>query len=200
MDCTFPSELLHVYLATDTCGPILAAGVGPTGPWPLMAPVRQPGELPAVIERWCALWGELTGQVPVLMTADERLAPLSADDRVSDPSSVLQEHLDGAAALDAALKVLGESSEPRSRAASLPTAIVLLRLWARWLRRFEGSSVPYLLDHFVRRPGRIAIRDHAIVVSYDRRPLDVLLDVAGYQANLERVSWMNGRAVRFAPC
>ncbi len=35
------------------------------------------------------------------------------------------------------------------------TAIALLRLWARWLRQFGDSSVPYVLKNFVRRAGRI---------------------------------------------
>ena len=75
-------------------------------------------------------------------------------------------------------------------------AITLLRMWARWLRRFADSSVPYLLENLIRRPGRVYVDPNRILVELEPRPLDVVLEMAGYTAALERVSWL-GRRVQF---
>jgi hypothetical protein len=77
------------------------------------------------------------------------------------------------------------------------TAIALLRLWSRWLRHFAGSSAPYLLRTFIRRPGWILVDDETIVVEPAPKELDVVLELAGYFDPLERVPWLGDRRVRF---
>jgi hypothetical protein len=77
------------------------------------------------------------------------------------------------------------------------TASALLRIWARWLRQFANSSIPYLLDNFICRRGRVSLTDDTLVVELDRKPLDIILEMAGYTASLERVSWLGQRSVHF---
>jgi hypothetical protein len=75
------------------------------------------------------------------------------------------------------------------------TAIAVLRVWARWLRQFAASSIPYILDNFIRRPGRVYVGAHEITVDMEPRPLDIAIEVAGYSARLERVPWLDHRHV-----
>lgn len=77
------------------------------------------------------------------------------------------------------------------------TALLLLRIWARWLRGFEHSSATYLLDHFVRRPGTIGVEEDAVVVRMPRRPLDTVLEIAGYLQPIEPLPGSGGPRARF---
>jgi hypothetical protein len=72
-------------------------------------------------------------------------------------------------------------------------AAFLLRAWARWLRGFEQSSAPYLVEQFLRRPGRIRCTPDAVEVTLEPRPLDVVLTNAGYTRSIEAVPWLDGR-------
>src|SRR6185295_12568787 len=74
---------------------------------------------------------------------------------------------------------------------------MLLRIWARWLPRFSSSSVPYLANNFVRRPGRLHADDQGLLVELKPGPLDVVLEMAGYLSDLDYVSWIPGGRVRF---
>ena len=68
-------------------------------------------------------------------------------------------------------------------------ALIVLRHWARWLRGFAAASVPYLLETFVRRPGRlVAARDGKLEITLDRQAHDVVLDVSGSLAAFD-LSW-----------
>lgn len=73
----------------------------------------------------------------------------------------------------------------------------LLRLWARWLGRFAGSSRSYLLLQFVRRGGALLVADGELVVELEARPLDIVLQMAGYFDPLERLPWPDDRRLRF---
>jgi hypothetical protein len=76
-------------------------------------------------------------------------------------------------------------------------AIALLRLWARWLRQFGGSRVPYLLTNFLLRPGRIYSAPGQLTLELPALPLDIVLEMAGYTATLARVPWLGGRHLHF---
>ena len=60
------------------------------------------------------------------------------------------------------------------------TAVSLLRLWAAWLRQFSSSSVPYLLSNFIRRPGRVVQTEQGLIVELAPRPMDIVIEMAGY--------------------
>ncbi|SHF56007.1 hypothetical protein [Streptoalloteichus hindustanus] len=76
-------------------------------------------------------------------------------------------------------------------------AVAVVRAWARWLGRFAGSSVPYLVAHFARRPGRVRLSERELVVELAPGPLDVVVRLAGYDAPLTTVPWLDGRAVTY---
>lgn len=76
-------------------------------------------------------------------------------------------------------------------------ALAGLRAWARWLRQWASSSPGYLLTQFIRRPGQIAIQGDVLHVTMESRSLDVVLDMVGYTAPVERVAWLHNRTVTF---
>jgi hypothetical protein len=57
--------------------------------------------------------------------------------------------------------------------------------------------VPYLLNNFIRRPGRITVDDETIVVELETRPLDIVMEMAGYTAAIACVPWLGQRRVIF---
>ena len=61
----------------------------------------------------------------------------------------------------------------------------ILSAWAQWLRGFADSTVPFLLDRFVRRPGTVSLQANRAIVELERRPLDVVLEMAGYLDELD---------------
>jgi hypothetical protein len=75
---------------------------------------------------------------------------------------------------------------------------LLLRMWARWLHGFSDSSLEFLIDSFLRRPGRIYAEKDFLLVELERRSLDVVLEMAGYFADLERVPWLPGKRIKFS--
>jgi hypothetical protein len=77
------------------------------------------------------------------------------------------------------------------------TAAALLRIWARWLRGFDQSSAPYLLDRFLRRPGVVRVAPDAVTVELPRRPLDTVLEVSGYFRPVEALPSDSSSRLRF---
>ena len=76
-------------------------------------------------------------------------------------------------------------------------ASALLRLWARWLPQFAQASVPYLLSEFIHRPGWMSRRPDGLLIEVESRPLDIVLEMSGYLAELERVPWLGNQNIRF---
>lgn len=76
-------------------------------------------------------------------------------------------------------------------------AVAVLRAWSRWLNQFAESSIPYLLTHFVRRPGRLRWAPDRLTVELAPRLLDVVVQLAGYDQDLESVPWLGGKRVVF---
>lgn len=72
-----------------------------------------------------------------------------------------------------------------------------LRAWARWLPGLSGSSAPYLLRHFIRRPGTITLGNSCLHVWLEPAGLDEILRMAGYLKEAPAVSWLGNRTVRF---
>ena len=102
------------------------------------------------------------------------------------------EHEEALAALRHSQLGLDEADEALGR-----TAAALLRHWARWLRGFSASSVPYLLDNFVRRPGRVVPLDDELLVELEPRPLDPVLALAGYTDELDLRGLLGRQRLRF---
>jgi hypothetical protein len=132
--------------------------------WPLVRIVESESGEPAAIVEIREAWREATGEDPILVEAgDESVAALRA-------------------ALDA---VRGDGvDEPLANWTLALTSISLLRVWAAWLRQFSTSSAPYLLNNFIRRPGRIEKVQQNLLVELAPRPLDIVIEMAGYVARL----------------
>ncbi len=146
-------------------------------------------EVETTVAAWLNVWTEATGVRPIVVFDDD-------GDAGAEELSV---HESGRAALESALKDLTAGRLGASEA-DLTTALaacVLLRAWAHWLRQFSASGVPYLLENFVRRRGRVSESPDGLLVELERRPLDIVIEMAGYLNELERVPWLGGRRVRF---
>ena len=73
-------------------------------------------------------------------------------------------------------------------------AAALLRRWSAWLRGFSSSSIPFPLERFVRRPGLVLRVGDDVEARLGRRPLDVVLDLAGYTDPLDLTPlWGSGQ-------
>lgn len=160
--------------------------------FPLGCVVR-PGEtVEQRLSQWLEVWTETAGVTPTI-TADSECG-LGYFKNESE-----QAHARGREGLLAALRSVGRVSlgDPETDLCLSLTAIVLLRLWARWLTRFNNSSPDYLLDHFIRRSGLVQNEADSLVVGLDSRPLDLILEMAGYLAELDRVPWLGSSKLRF---
>ncbi|HEU5015932.1 MAG TPA: hypothetical protein VFT66_25640, partial [Roseiflexaceae bacterium] len=194
---------LHLYhLPLPDGVSALVAGDESAALWPLGRVIHAPEDIAGTISEWSAAWADLTGVLPALV-ADDRLAPfIGATTYVmpGDDTELATTHHAGRERLLAAHGVLehGQLGLPDADLTIMLTAIALLRLWARWLRQFGDSSVPYVLKNFVRRAGRISNRPDGLLVELEPLPLDIVLTMSGYTSDLERVPWLNGRRIQFS--
>lgn len=189
----------------------IGSGEGNGDLWPLGRIAGEAAERRRIVAGWLAAWEETVGAPPAEATADAGLLDTLAeregwpvwtvieepavDEGALHPHAAARERLLAAlASLDAGrLSPPGEAGEGADLTLAL-TATVVLRAWARWLRRFADSSVPFLLERLLRRSGRVRDTSDALEVALDGRPLDLVLEMAGYLATLES-PW--GRTVRF---
>lgn len=159
---------------------------------------------------WIETWKSTFGEPPHTVVVDEEPAEqlgrqfsgidlLFATERRSYESPVDAEeaHHEIRDGLIGSLAALyhGLLQNPEAELSLALAAIAVLRTWARWLRRFEKSSVPYLLDNFIRRRGRIYSASDAVVAEMESRPLDIVLEMAGYTADLQNVTWLRHRRI-----
>jgi hypothetical protein len=77
-------------------------------------------------------------------------------------------------------------------------AHLTLLAWSRWLPGLAESSPAFLLGHLLRRGGSVSVVADAVHVVLDPRPLDAVVELAGYLEPLERVPWLGRRALRLA--
>jgi hypothetical protein len=76
-------------------------------------------------------------------------------------------------------------------------AETLLRVWRRWLGGLGRSSTGYLLVQFLRRPGLVEVEPRRVLVTLASRPLDIVLEQAGYLLPLSGVALLGGRDLVF---
>jgi hypothetical protein len=92
----------------------------------------------------------------------------------------------------------GQTGNPSFDLTIAAATRLLLRMWARWLRGFSNSSPAFLSDNFIRRRGQIYVEKDVLLIELEQRPLDVVVEMAGYLADLERVPWLPGKRIKFA--
>jgi len=69
---------------------------------------------------------------------------------------------------------------PDTDSAMILTSCLLLRGWAHPLRAFSNSTVAFLVQHFVRRPGSVSRCGRGLIVHLQPSPFDIVLEMAGY--------------------
>lgn len=84
------------------------------------------------------------------------------------------------AALAAVLSAHGLAGAATGDTPLARTATAVLRAWARWLRGFGEASEDFLLRELVRRDAAVGLDGEVLRVRLAARPLDVVLDLAGY--------------------
>lgn len=143
----------------------------------------------AIVAGWLAVWQDAFGQQPTLVDAQ-----MAAQDE-----SLSAVYSQGKDAVEAGIEAMayGRLGLPQADLTISLLAIALLRLWGRWLRHFATSTPAYLLHQFVHRSGAVRLDNDAIVVALEPRPLDMILDMAGYLAPLEHLSWIPHRQIDF---
>lgn len=172
--------------------------------WPFGRIVHSPADGAQAVAGWLAAWHNETGESPRIVADHDAFDVTSISGQtvrfvVDETDALATSHLAGRDRLQSALSALDGGALGRldwDLALAL-SANTLLSLWARWLRQFAASTIPYLLTQFVRRSGHIELADETITVAMDSRPLDVVLDLAGYRAPLSGVPWLGDREVRF---
>ena len=75
--------------------------------------------------------------------------------------------------------------DPRTDRTVGIVALAVLLAWTEWLRGFGESSPAFVLDRFVRRAGAISVSEGCAAVELERRPLDLVLEMAGYLDELD---------------
>lgn len=196
-------ETMHVFgveLATGVRG--LVAGDASGGVWPLGRVIETEAEIAGVVRDWKMAWKEAAGIEPRLVAGDpvissmlgrEELVSLATDQEVQAA------HNSGQADLLSAMNILeqGQTGRPDLDLTIAIVTCLLLRIWARWLRGFSTSSVSFLVEKFMRRPGRLRLYRDGLVVELERGPLDIVIEMAGYLCELDQVPWIPGGRVRF---
>ncbi len=76
-------------------------------------------------------------------------------------------------------------------------AELILKIFARRLRGFEKSSSTYIFENFLNRPSGILLNEDLIHVKLSKRPLDVILRMSILLEDINRVTWINNRDIRF---
>ncbi len=195
-------DVLQLYRLEHGNDTLLVGGDESGKLWPL-GHVIQAGEDEArIVSDWLEAWRQVTGRQPVLIAGPEMY--VSSETRGLQVTHSDAEKEIGAAYLAGRERLLAtldalEAATLGHVAWDLTMALsanALLRLWARWLRGFADSSVPYLLSQLIRREGRIYEDRGNIVVEMEPRPLDLVLDLSGYLASL-RLSWLGDRDILF---
>jgi hypothetical protein len=193
--------------------------LGAAHPRFITQPVSAKAWIAALLARWAGTeaWGDAERLDPGLALMAGLVTPPTRGDVVELIGPVANDAL---AALDAALV----GTLVRQRGDGLPTeptatdlaavaggglgsveldawlaraACLLLGHWARWLRGFEPSSIGFLLDRFLRRPGRIVRTARSIEVVLPVSGLDVVLRLAGYLEPVSAVPWLDGLQLEF---
>jgi hypothetical protein len=74
-----------------------------------------------------------------------------------------------------------------ARGTTARAAHLVILAWSRWLPGLGNSTLAFLLEQLLRRGGSVRIADDSVRVVLDPRPLDVVLELAGYFEPLEGV-------------
>jgi hypothetical protein len=179
----------------------LVAGDASGNLWPFVAQESDCGEH---LQNWLQTWQEITGIRPQVIADASALRllrevpdvdvlnPLESSEPVSEIYAAGSDRL--RSTLD--LLAIPSIQQPAWNLTLALTANSLLRLWARWLKGFGEASVPFLLDKFIHRPGRLLISTGRLGIELEPGPLDIVLELSGYLAPA-RIPWLGDREIHY---
>ena len=195
---------LHFHAISGADGQTaLVGGDERGGLWPLGQHLEKPDSMGHALHELIGCWTEVKGRPPEMIVGDAALfddetrrvlgdveivalgegQPGSEDGRLQPIAAAYEANRQS---LESALTALaaGRLGLPDADLTLALTAAALLRMWTRWLRNFADSSTPYLLQNFIHRPGYVTIDDQGILVEMASRPLDIVMEMAGYTADI----------------
>ncbi len=143
--------------------------------WPFAIRLDTPTIPAEHIANWQATWLELSGSRHEFPVIEAPATLVRSVGSLIDPSA----------------------ADATRQAGFVAAAQVVLRAWARWLPGMDRSSPAYLLEQFIRRPGRVRRTGDRLVVELEPRPLDVVLQLNGHLEPLHPVPGVPGRTVEF---
>jgi hypothetical protein len=143
---------------------VLLGGIEQPALWPLTELGGDRDAVEPALARWRRQWSQATGE------PEPRFARVT-DDRLL------------AVALARLLAGRGLTS-PTELTMSV-TGLALVRVWGWWLPGVGRSSLPYLLDHFILRPGTVSRDGDEVRVILERRQLDAVLELSGALASID---------------
>lgn len=199
----FQPDVMHVFSLESVGSFEIIAGDASGCIWPQGRVVKTKEEAEAIILGWLDDWEEATSKRPAVFTGDEQLRTVLACRQEIDLLPRTEElqalHDAGLENLQMAFNLLGTGNlgAPDLDLSLNIVACMLLRMWSAWLRGFSASSIPFLLESFVRRRGRLYMVGDGLMIELERRPLDVVLEMAGYLEDLENIPWRPGGRVKF---
>jgi hypothetical protein len=197
---------LHLYLVEVGQGvKALIAGDASGLNWPFGQIITEPREIALVAVRLCELWAASTGEPAEPLILDEDLAGyLEALPGVEivvphEQSPAALAHRNGLERLLRTLDAMapGRIGPPHFDLTVTLVAAGLMQLWGRWLHNFAGSSAHYILRNFIRRRGRLIVGPSEVAVRMAPLPLDLVIEMSGYMAKMERVPWLGERDLSF---
>lgn len=142
----------------------LIGGIDRPALWPLTQIVREPDEVESTLHRWEQAWSQAIGAEPPSFV------------RLDDPEPP-------ALALAPAIGE-GQQISP-SELTMIAMGQVLIRAWGQWIPGLGRSSLRYLFDHFIDRPGIVRRERDEIRVTLERRELDAILELSGQLASID---------------
>ena len=204
-------ETLNLYaIETEDGFIILIAGDASGRLWPLGYRLNTRNEIPAVVKDWLLSWSEATGIEPSVVcdkeigivlseSGTEHHLIISEAKNTAADNELSNTYWHGREVLLEALKTLqkGRIGLPTADLSLTLMAATLLCVWARWLRQFADSSVAYLLENFIHRSGQVTVEKERIVVNMESKGLDLVIEMAGYAADLAPVAWLGDRRIQF---
>jgi hypothetical protein len=199
----FQPDIMHVF-CFETVGAFeIVAGDASGCIWPLGCVVKTKADAEPIILGWLHDWEEATSKQPAVFIDDEQIRAMFAGRQEVDVLPRTEEfqsiHDAGLETLRIAFNLLGAGKlgRPDLDLSLNIIACMLLRMWSSWLHGFSVSSIPFLLENFVRRCGRIYLVRDGLMIELERRPLDVVLEMAGYLEDLENIPWHPRGHVKF---
>lgn len=193
----FQSGSIFIYQADlPKIGPALVAGDDSGKLW-LFGGVQFSGQVMPTVQAWRDDWHAATGVAPTIVAVEPILTALGDMPDIELPTD--NNYHQGQEALLAAFDELspGQLDLQEADLTVGLIAISLMRLWARWLRQFADSSISYLSANLIAHAGHLLIDDNAIVVEMEPKPLDMVLEMAGYLDEIEHIPWFENRRVCF---